>query len=462
MHGTTTPTARDLVTRRVARQARRFPDLDLRPLDTTGLDRRDAALAFAIDQAVARRWLTLVTVLKNQISRPWAQVEPTVQAALLVGAAQLLLLERLPDYAVIHAAVEWLKTHPASGKAAGLANAVLRRLADLRECRADLGDRAAGELCPWSAEELPLADGRVWRLRGPVFDRDPRRRLAEQTSHPNELLARWARRLGADRVGPLAAHSLVHPPIIVTLSASLCAEGEGASSLPPSCDPHDEGGFAVFGGDQTALTALVASPPRARVQDPASARPVAATATLRPDLVIEVCAGRGTKTRQLAEIHPQARIIATDINPSKLAALRDAVAGHDRVQVIEHDHLEQFAGRGALVVTDVPCTNTAVLARRVEAKYRFNQRNLGKLVALQRRIVTGAVGLLAARGHLLYSTCSLEAEENERQTEWVVERYGLRICGSGTSMPTGGPGDPLTRYTDGGYFALLQQTAGSR
>ncbi|MHC5007407.1 MAG: transcription antitermination protein NusB, partial [Planctomycetota bacterium] len=102
-------TPRHLVAARIAERARQFPQLFPQRLRTGGLAGRDAALAHAIDQAVARRWLTLTAVLQSQLSRPWDHLQPVVQSALLVGAAQLLLLERLPDHAVINESVEWAK-----------------------------------------------------------------------------------------------------------------------------------------------------------------------------------------------------------------------------------------------------------------------------------------------------------------------------------------------------------------
>src|SRR5213594_129372 len=109
-----TATARGLVMARAARRAREFPALYPKALRPCGLDRRDAGLAWAIDQAVARRWLTLEAVLRSQLARPWATLHPAVQAALLVGAAQLLLLERVPDHAAVSESVAWIRTRVAS------------------------------------------------------------------------------------------------------------------------------------------------------------------------------------------------------------------------------------------------------------------------------------------------------------------------------------------------------------
>ena len=114
---------RALIMARIAKRARHFPEFDLRPPDLGHLDRRDAALARAIDLEVGRRWLTLQAVLSYLVHRPWAELAAPVQGALLVGAAQLLLLERVPDHAAINASVAWVKTQPrGSSGAAGLVN----------------------------------------------------------------------------------------------------------------------------------------------------------------------------------------------------------------------------------------------------------------------------------------------------------------------------------------------------
>ncbi|MCH7849243.1 MAG: hypothetical protein IIB53_12865 [Planctomycetes bacterium] len=432
-------TARDLVTSRIAARARRFPDLDLTPLDTAGLDRRDAALAFAIDRAVARRWLTLITVIESQLNRSWPSLQPQVQAALLVGTAQLLLLERLPDHAVINEAVQWTKVN-AGPKPAGLVNAALRKVAAMRQ-------ETVAEHDPKRRDEVPLHDGRARRLSHPIFEADPLPRLAQQTSHPVELLKRWADRFGLQRSTELAQHSILRPPILVT---ALGAAHQG-------CEPHDEPGFAVFSGDHRELEALLEAHPPARVQDPATAAAVNATADLRPKIIVDACAGKGTKARQLHETHPHARIIASDKNADRLATLRAVADRTARLEVVEPGRMRDLVGQVDLLVLDVPCSNTAVLARRPEAKYRFGPDSLSQLVDLQRQIIADHLSLLAESGHLLYSTCSLEPQENEAQAQWIVRWHGLRIRRENLRLPQGLPGEPSRRYTDGGYFALLQK-----
>ena len=440
-------TARELVTARVTKRTREFPQLFPNPLRTDGLDPRDVALANAIDQAVARRWLTLVTVIRSVVSRPWDRLEPQVQGSLLVGAAQILLLDRIPDHAVINDAVDWTKSR--RPKAAAIVNAVLRRIAEINpEVNTGTAEKDPGSF--FARDELPLHDGRVVKLRKPVFDEDPLRRIAEQTSHPVELLKRWVERDGFDRAARLAVHSLVHPPIILT-GADL------PQNLPAGhCTPHEEPGFVVFDGDRSELVPLLAGGTSRRVQDPASAAAVAATAELVPNLIVELCAGKGTQTRQLAEVHPQALIIATDANPRKRAVLREAFHGHDRIRIVGPDQLLEHAGRADLVVVDAPCSNTGVLARRVEARYRCTPDTLSSLVDLQRQVLVEAIRLRAPDGQILYCTCSIEPEENRRQIEWLKKWHRAETRREVRLPPTGEPGGPPTRYRDGGYFAILR------
>jgi 16S rRNA (cytosine967-C5)-methyltransferase len=428
---------------RVAQQARRFPEFDLRPLHLEGLDRRDATLARAIDLEAGRRWLTLVAVLRGLVHRPWSELAAPVQGALLAGACQLLMFERLPDHGVINAAVSWVKAQPRGGRGAGgLVNAVLRRVAGLR------GERGPGpEDRILARSDLPLHDGRVLRLNTDAFAQDPQQCLAEQTSHPPALLERWRSRFGSARTVTLAHHDLMHAPVILA---------GGVGKTVPGSTPHEIAGFAVL-DDPAELERLLAADPSLRVQDPGSAAAVESTKRLAPRLIADVCAGRGTKTRQLVQTHPGAHVVATDRNPRRRETLRSALAGEAAVEVVEPGELVRWAGRVDLVVVDAPCSNTAALGRRVEARYRADAEHFETLAGLQRQILADAIRLLAESGHLLYSTCSLEAEENEQQVEWATRWHPLQVLEQGTHPPAGLPGDPPTRYRDGSFAALLQR-----
>jgi len=193
------------------------------------------------------------------------------------------------------------------------------------------------------------------------------------------------------------------------------------------------------------------------VQDAGSSEAVLSVTDLRPRVIVDVCAGRGTKTRQLRALFPDARIVASEVDADRLADLRRAFAHDGRVEVMPAGRLVEHLGpSGDLVLLDVPCSNTGVLARRAEAKYRVDRASLGRLVGVQRQIIADAIPVLAPSGSVLYSTCSLEREENEDQAGWAAQWHPLRPERERRSEPAGVPGEGPATYRDGSYSVLLR------
>ncbi len=443
--------ARARVIRRIARQAERFPDLDLSPLDTAGLDGRDAALAHAMHDAVLRHWLGLTHLLDAFVNKPMAELEAKLRAVLLVGAAQLLLLERVPDYAAINESVSWAKRHIRPG-AGGVANAVLRKIAGLRAGEGDAREyrqRWSGQRDEWA-----LPDGRALVLREEVLPESMSERLVMATSHPRALINSWLARWPLDQVQELAWHSLGPAPVI--LNTRYAAQGGG--ELPEGlARPHQRPGHHVFTGNHAALLTLLRERRDVWVQDPASASVIAGAAHLRPRRILDICAGTGTKTRQLAATFPEAEIIATEIDPARLAALRTQFQDSPHVRVMTRKDVQaRCIGAADLILLDVPCSNTGVLARRVEAKYRAGPESWKRLAEMQRQIIADAIPLRAPGGTILYATCSIEPAENEAQAAWTGKWHGLRIAKRESWLPTGEPGGDAAQYHDGGnWFAMV-------
>lgn len=466
--------ARDRAFLRLADHARRFPELDLRPLDTAGLDGRDAAFAHAITDAAVRRWLTLRHLIALYSRAPFDQMQPGLRAALLGGAVQMFFLDRVPPHAAINHAVEWAKrrVRPA---AAAVVNAVLRRLALLLPAPAgEAGADHTGAGTPAHArrerwtfrrDELPLSDGLALPLARPVLPDDDLDRLSVAASIPRPLLEAWSREWPRRQVIDLAHHALADPPIILRTA-------HARSPLPPEfVAPHSAPGHHVYVGPMSDLAAFLGQRPDVWVQDPASAVAVASVADLSPSLVIDLCAGQGTKTRQLAAVFPNARILATDVDPQRLDTLAGVFAGSPQVAVMTMPDLRRAVldgPRADLVLLDVPCSNTGVLARRPEARYRFSDRHGRSLLAIQRRIIADALPLVApssgsgaapsaaaSRGRILYSTCSLQREENHEQAAGAAREHGFTLDRERLMLPSGGPGRPPAEYSDGSYSVLL-------
>jgi 16S rRNA (cytosine967-C5)-methyltransferase len=435
---------------RIAQRCALFPDLPFDPPVLRGLAARDAALLRAIDGAVTRRWLTLVAVIESRLERTWARVEAPLQAALLVGSAQLLLLDRVPDHAAVDESVEWVRC-ARGARSAGFVNAVLRKVAALK-----------AELLPCDPERpfandrsvLPLSDGRAWRLAEPVFHRDPVTRLGQVASIGRELLVHWIAAHGFATATELAQHALVDPPLLVA-----DVPREALADAADALTPHDRGGWHVWTGSAEALFALLERHHGIRVQDPSSGDAIESSAEslkargLQPRTILDFCAGRGTKSVQLALRHPEARIFAAEPDATRRADLERVAARHSNIEVVPPDRLPTLARSVDFVVVDAPCSNTAVLPRRREAAYRFSSTRLERLVAKQRDIVAAARALVRPGGEILYATCSLEPAENARQSAWLRKRHDFSDLGERARFPSGRPGDPPTAYADGGFWS---------
>ncbi len=444
--------AREIVARRLTEQARRFPDLALAPLQTEGLDERDAALAHAIQDAVVRRWITLECLLDTALKTPLRSLEPALQAVLLSGAAQVFFLDRVPVHAAINESVELAKRLVRAG-AGAVTNAVLRKMAVLRgEGAPEPGSDAVVTLRGVPRDRLALSDGRLLALGSAVLPEDEIERLAAATGHPTWLIRRWRAQLGAEAALSLAYHSLCAPPTVLNTA-------HAAAPLPETLAPHAQAGHHVFTGGRGELVQLLDARGDLWVQDAASARAVASVAHLRPAVIIDACAGQGTKTRQLAATFPGARIIASDTDPTRFQTLARGFHGHPRVQVVPaRELLERCHGSADLLLLDVPCSNTGVLARRAEARYRCSDEQLQRLTAIQRQIIADTLPLLRAgpaRGQILYSTCSLDQEENRAIAEWACRWHSFRVLARSATIPQGQPGGEASGYHDGAYSALL-------
>lgn len=440
--------ARNVALRAIARQVRLFPDLDPEGIDDdrSGRDRlteRDAAFAHAIYHAVILRWYTLAAVLNPVLDkRPLSELDPPVAAALLGGLAQVMLLDRVPVHAAIDTSVEWIKR--AAPPAAGLVNAALRRACELvapdREPRWDD-----------SRSSIPTGDGRAVRLRADLLSPDPIERWASAVSLRPGILRRWRDQFGSDAARALALHSIAEPPVII--NALHAPEPPARRDLIP----HDAPGFYAFTGERGTLRAALRELPGCWVQDSASARPVLAAPDPEPSRIIDLCAGRGTKTRQLLARFPNARVLATDADPARLEDLTAQLGREPRLRVVPLETIEAEAGEGAdLVLVDAPCSNSGVLPRRPEARYRLGPELLARLTAVQDALIARAATLCRPGGGVLYATCSVEAEENRARIAHAASTLGLVVEREELTLPRGLPGDGPSAYSDASFAAFLR------
>lgn len=441
---------------RLAIECAQYPDFGLDPLDDSGLSDRDAALAHAIYDAAVRRGITISRLAGGFLKQPWHGLEANVQAPLLAGAAQFLFLDRIPTHAAIDETVEWTK-HASGRGSAGLVNAVLRRIAGL-VLRDPEGNAQFRPTWQNARDELPLADGRSLMLNGQVLASQELPCASVATGVPNWQIERWADEFGVDDALHIAWHSLATGPTILYAPA-------GMPESPATAAHHSES-HRVFVGPRSGLGDLLAATPHVWVQDATASSAIellSGDETTPPARIVDLCAGRGTKTRQLLERYPTAEIVACEVSQPRLEDLqRLAHVSGGRVRVCRPEQAaREFSGACDLVVADVPCSNSGVLARRVEARHRCSERQVKRLNEQQREILGVAHSLLAPGARLLYSTCSLEHAENASMAAWATRVLGLTLVREHLTLPAGGPGRPASEYRDGGYAAVLQTLGGS-
>ncbi len=426
-------------------------------------DPRDRDLAREIAYGTLRRLVTIDHLLAVHSRIRLRTLHPRVRAALRSAAYQVLFLDRVPAAAAVDAAVEGARD-AAGPRAAGYGNAVLRALAR------EVVGRAEGEGGEDPRRTIPTGDGRSVRLSRPSLPdpgSDEAGSLALRWSMPRWIVKRWLAALGGE--GALQA-----------LRASAARPGTWLRPIPGRGDALRKAlaaGGIPFEEEGTPSAFLlrgagaVEELPGFReglfvVQDPAAARAVALLGPRPGEAILEIGAGRGGKTVFLAAaVGAGGRVVAVDRDGGKLALLRENLArllpgAGDRVEVREADALAPGAlpaGPFDRVLVDAPCTNTGVLARRVEARHRLVPKDVETLAALGRRLLEAGLDRLGPGGTAVHSVCSLEPEEGPETVRRVLRRRPGLVPGLEEALL------PVPGRRDGGYSAtILGKTADAR
>jgi 16S rRNA (cytosine967-C5)-methyltransferase len=418
---------------------------------------RDRAFAFDLLTGVMRWRGTLDAVLATRVRQTLDGLEPPIRAALWLGAYQLLF-QGTASYAAVDTAVTLAKQHnPAAG---GLVNAVLRAITRLKPRRMATREPLASRL---SRRALALDFGTDLCFGGDVFV-DPAvalaTHLAQVRSHPRELVEHVLGLYG-EQAGAILLRN--NQRSWITLRADA-----GALDVPSAAGlaAHGETDHFVVAveGWNEALERLVEAGTLSP-QDPTAAKPVRRVAALmaegtlaKPGGIVDLCAGLGTKTIQLARAFPQSTITATDVDTVKLARLqmRAKSIGLRNVEVASPEELKNQSSKinNALVLADVPCSNTGVMGRRVQSRWRWPTLDRGALGRLQEGLLRQAAELAGDNGVVVYATCSIDAAENGgRVGEFLGNNPGYRVVAEEVTLPS--LTDEAARVHDGGYYAVV-------
>ena len=429
--------------------------------DRLGLEPRDRALATQLATGVVRHRRTLRLVLSHVRGGRGRQfeIQTSLRRILELGAFQLLFLDRVPAYAAVNEAVRQAQAaRRGAEKAGGFVNAMLRGVARLvRERRPD------GRPAP---DAIPHPEGGVVQLKEPVLP-DPKDSLAAflgtAYSYPDWIVARWLTSFGPKEAEQICRWSNRRPKTFARMNPPHAAAAHAGSApfhepLAPGPRP---GTYDVSPLPIERLEELLAAGVLT-VQDPSAMAPVEALAPQPGESVLDFCASPGTKTTQIVEaMGDRGRIVACDRREEKLEPIRRTVAarGLTSVTVCLSDEAASVSPPGGFdaALVDAPCSNTGVLARRVEARWRLRPEDLEELPRIQSVLLGRAASLVRPGyagakpgGRIVYATCSLQREENEEVVKtFLAANPFWRLVRSALVLP--GPDH------DGVFWTLLRR-----
>lgn len=352
----------------------------------SGLDARDRMFVRETVLGLLRWKGRLDRIIDSFARGNPADIDREVYTIIRLGLYQILFMGSVPEWAAVNESVELARKRRGKG-AGGLANAMLRRF---------------------------LRDGE------PAYPDDPAERYAVEYAHPLWLVRRWIGKYGEETAVRLLeagvsrhAVSLRTTRDVKPEDAAAALAARGYQTVPVDdmpgylLAPKAEGIFDTPEFRDGMVTA----------QDPAAGLPSLLLAPDPGERILDLCAAPGGKTTHIAGLmDDNGGVLAVDVNPARLGLVSDAAARLHLASV------ETAAGDARTfdpgeafdrVLADVPCSGTAVLAKRPGIKWRLRESDIVELAALQGEILGHAAELVRPGGVLVYSTCTLEAEENE-------------------------------------------------
>jgi 16S rRNA (cytosine967-C5)-methyltransferase len=360
----------------------------------------DHGLATEIVMGVLRWRSTLDHELTHFSSQKLEKLDIEVLTALRMAVYQMAYLDRVPQRAAVHESVELVK-RARKRSAAPFVNAVLRKASEQTEWMQRL--RGAVAELEGGAESVAAIPAQA-RTAGD---------LAARYSHPAWLVERWTNHYGLD-----ATRSICRYDQTVTATAIRFPAPADSAALARAGVTLLNGALLktaarVESGDLTSTEPYHAG--QISIQDEASQ--LVALLVGKGRNILDCCAAPGGKTRIIADRNPAARILAAELHPHRARLLRKLVPAIN-VEVIAADvHALPVSQHFDRVLADVPCSGTGTLARNPEIKWRLKPEDLADLHSLQLVILQAAMQQVAPGGRLVYSTCSLEREENEDVVE---------------------------------------------
>ena len=396
------------------------------------LSAADHGLATELVMGVLR-WRSLLDErIAKHSSQKLSRLDREVLTSLRLAAYQLLFLDRVPERAAVHESVELVK-RAKKRSAVPFANAVLRKFSGVE---------------------------RTQDIVSAIGESKTAKKLAESSAHPLWLVERWVREFGFDTVKQICVHDQQIPETVLRIANAAMVDELKREKIELSPGRLLTSAYRVVAGDITHTHAFREN--RLTIQDEASQ--LVALLVGRGSSILDCCAAPGGKTRTVAERNPAARIVAMELHPHRARMLRHLVNASN-VHVISADARSlPTAALFDCALADVPCSGTGTLARNPEIKWRLSLDDLADLQSRQLGILLSAMQRVSPGGRLVYSTCSLEKEENSAVVEKAMsldDSFRIVDCRSELKkLRTEGElrWENLDSLTDGPYLRTIPGT----
>lgn len=400
-------------------------------------------------------------VIATFSGRPVQRIPIKLLNIIRLASYELIYCPETPAYSIVNEAVESAKLI-GSEKQTGFVNAVLRQIGR------HISNRQA-QLCgaepPSTIPQTPLSGCEFDRKFLPETKDSPADYLAAAFSLPKWLITDWLGEYGLEETRQICFASNRRPsiylrPNTLKITAQELAEHFRRADIDYEIVPDVEMIRIKSPQDVTQLAGFAQG--LFTVQDITASQAVRVLQPQANSTILDLCAAPGTKTTQLAELTgDSAKIVATDIDAERLQKVKENIdrLGIKSVTIVKYEELltnSQFAilnSKFDAVLLDVPCSNTGVLARRVESRYRLRQNTIADLAETQKELLQKATALVKPRGKICYSTCSIQKAENtDLVRQFLQHNPDFKLEFEKVILPSAERFDH-----DGGYVAVIRR-----
>lgn len=400
-------------------------------------DKRDRAFVTRLVEGTLERRITLDYIL-NQVSKtPVKKMKPAIRTILRMSVYQLLYMDSVPDSAVCNEAVKLAKGKGFQGLS-GFVNGVLRNVARGRE---------------------------QWLLESAYPDKkkDAVNYLSIRYSLPDWLCRYFIKEYGLETAEKIAEGSIRDPKTTIRCNTTRIKKAELIERLEKQNLVVEEGVYAADALYLSGYDSLEKIPEFTeglfQVQDESSMLVAELAGLKKGDVVVDVCSAPGGKAMHAANLLEAlggGEVISRDVSEKKTALIKENAerlqVKHMNIQVMDATRLDEtMIEQADVVIADLPCSGIGIMAKKPEIRYRVTEENQKELVKLQKEMLQVVHRYVKPGGILMYSTCTINKEENEKNAKEICEKYGFEPALEEQMVPEMLRAD----IQEGGFLQLL-------